>query len=67
MCIRDRKKAICQILVDEGYIKGMKVTDDGKQGVITLTLKYQDLADCLLQVGSRNVHGRVFGLSLIHI
>ena len=23
------KKAICQILVDEGYIKGMKVTDDG--------------------------------------
>ena len=36
------KKAICQILVDEGYIKGMKVTEDGKQGVITLTLKYQD-------------------------
>ena len=36
------KKAICQILVDEGYIKGMKVTDDGKQGVITLTLKYQE-------------------------
>ena len=32
------KKAICQILVDEGYIKGMKVTDDGKQGVI----KYQE-------------------------
>ena len=36
------KKAICQILVDEAYIKGMKVTDDGKQGVITLTLKYQE-------------------------
>ena len=34
------KKAICQILVDEGYIKGMKVTDDGKQGVIRVTLKY---------------------------
>ena len=32
------KKAICQILVDEGYIKGMKVTDDGKQGVITCLL-----------------------------
>ena len=30
------------VLVDEGYIKGMKVTDDGKQGVITLTLKYQE-------------------------
>ena len=25
------KKAICQILVDEGYIKGMKVTEDTKQ------------------------------------
>ena len=36
------KKAICQILVDEGYIKGMKATDDGKQGVIPLTLKYQE-------------------------
>ena len=29
------KKAICQILVDEGYIKGMKVTEDNKQGTIT--------------------------------
>ena len=34
------KKAIAQILLDEGYIKGFKVTDDGKQGVITITLKY---------------------------
>ncbi len=34
------KKAICQILVDEGYIKSFTVTDDGKQGVITVTLKY---------------------------
>ena len=28
------KKAIAQILVDEGYIKGFKVEDDGKQGII---------------------------------
>ena len=34
------KKAICQILVDEGYIKGMQVTEDNKQGMIKLTLKY---------------------------
>ncbi len=34
------KKAIAQILLDEGYIKNFKVTDDGKQGVITITLKY---------------------------
>ena len=34
------KKAIAQILLDEGYIKDFKVTDDGKQGVMTITLKY---------------------------
>ena len=34
------KKAIAQILVDEGYIKGFKVEDDGKQGVIEIALKY---------------------------
>ena len=34
------KKAIAQILVDEGYIKGFKVEDDGKQGIIEIDLKY---------------------------
>ena len=34
------KKAIAQILVDEGYIKGFKVEDDGKQGMIEIMLKY---------------------------
>ncbi len=34
------KKAICQILLDEGYIKDFSVAEDGKQGVITVTLKY---------------------------
>ena len=34
------KKAICQILMDEGYIKNFSVEEDGKQGVITVTLKY---------------------------
>ncbi len=34
------KKAICQILLDEGYIKDFKVVDDGKQGVITVKLRY---------------------------
>ena len=36
------KKAICQILLDEGYIKNFTVTEDGKQGMIKITLKYQD-------------------------
>ena len=34
------KKTIAQILVDEGYVKSFQVIDDGKQGVIRLTLKY---------------------------
>ena len=34
------KKAICQILVDEGYIKSFSVTEDGKQGIIKVVLKY---------------------------
>lgn len=34
------KKAIAQILLDEGFINGFKVTDDGKQGIMTVSLKY---------------------------
>ena len=34
------KKSIAQILVDEGYISGYTVIEDGKQGVIRVTLKY---------------------------
>ena len=34
------KKAIAQILVDEGYVKGFQVIEDGKQGIIRITLKY---------------------------
>ena len=34
------KKAIAQILLDEGYIKSFKVLEDGKQGVIEIALKY---------------------------
>ena len=34
------KKAIVEILNDEGYIKDFQVIEDGKQGVIRITLKY---------------------------
>ena len=34
------KKAIAQILLDEGYIKNFTVVEDGKQGTIKVTLKY---------------------------
>ncbi len=34
------KKAIVQILVEEGYLKNFTVVDDGKQGIIKVNLKY---------------------------
>ena len=34
------KKDIAKILLDEGYIKAYSVEEDGKQGVIHITLKY---------------------------
>lgn len=36
------KKAITQILTDEGYVKSYQVIEDGKQGIIRITLKYDD-------------------------
>ncbi|MBQ1334603.1 MAG: 30S ribosomal protein S8 [Clostridia bacterium] len=34
------KKAIAQILLDEGYIKNFQIINDDQQGVIRITLKY---------------------------
>ena len=38
------KKAIADILLEEGYIKAVSVIEDGKQGVIRITLKYEGKA-----------------------
>ena len=34
------KKAIAEILLEEGYIKGYQLVSDGAQGVIRVTMKY---------------------------
>ena len=34
------KRAIADILLEEGYIKAFQVIEDGKQGIIRITLKY---------------------------
>ncbi len=34
------KRAIADILVDEGYIDKVSYREDGKQGLLTVTLKY---------------------------
>ncbi len=36
------KKAIANILLEEGYVKGVQVVEDDKQGTIRITLKYTE-------------------------
>ena len=36
------KKAITQILADEGYVKSFQIIEDGKQGIIRINLKYDE-------------------------
>ncbi len=49
------KKAIAQILVDEGYVKSFQVIEDGKQGVIRVTLKYEGASRTQVLKGVRRV------------
>ncbi len=49
------KKAIAQILVDEGYVKGFQIIEDGKQGVIRVTLKYEGASRTQVLKGVRRV------------
>ena len=49
------KKAIAQILVDEGYIKNYQIIEDGKQGIIRVTLKYSGASRTPVIQGLRRV------------
>ncbi len=49
------KKAIAQILVDEGYVKNYQVIEDDKQGIIRITLKYQGPSKSPVLMGLRRV------------
>ena len=42
------KKAIAQILLDEGYIKAFTVEDNGNQGIIHITLKYHGKKEAVI-------------------
>ena len=56
------KKAICQILVDEGYIKGMQIKNDTVQGTIVVTLKYQANGESVI-AGLRRVGTAIISTS----
>ena len=49
------KKAIAQILVDEGYVKNFQIIEDGKQGIIRVALKYQGASKTPVLMGLRRV------------
>ena len=49
------KKAVAQILVDEGYVKSFQVVEDGKQGIIRVALKYQGASKTPVIRGLRRV------------
>ena len=49
------KKAIAQILLDEGYIKNFQIINDGAQGVIRVSLKYNNPGKEKVITGLRRV------------
>ena len=49
------KKAIADILLEEGYVKGVQVIEDGRQGIIRVTLKYGQ--------GKKNMNG--LGIAIV--
>lgn len=44
------KRSIADILLAEGYIKNVEYTEDNKQGVLTVTLKYHDNSPVILGI-----------------
>jgi len=49
------KKAIAQILLDEGYVKNFQIINDGAQGVIRISLKYNNPGKEKVITGLRRV------------
>ena len=48
------KVEIAKILKEEGYIKNFKVIDDNKQGILNITLKYNEKSESVIS-GLRRV------------
>jgi len=47
-------RGIADVLLSEGYISGYDVIDDGKQGLIRVTLKYGPRGETILHVIKRD-------------
>ena len=44
------KRSIADILLAEGYIKNVEYTEDNKQGLLTVTLKYHENSPVILGI-----------------
>ena len=48
-CLNSKlNRGIAQVLVDEGYIDGFEIVDDGRQGRIDVQLRYGDRGECVI-------------------
>ncbi|MBM4114504.1 MAG: ribosomal protein [Planctomycetota bacterium] len=48
-CLNNKlNRGILQVLVDEGYLGGFEVVDDGRQGVLRVALKYGERGESLI-------------------
>ena len=59
------KKAIAEILLEEGYIRSFQLIDDGTQGIIRITLKYLPGKEKAIQGLKRVSNLRGLGIAII--
>jgi len=53
-CLNNKlNRGVCQVLVDEGYVKTFEVIDDGNQGVLRVELKYGPRGEQILHTIDR--------------
>lgn len=58
------KESIARILKDEGFIRNYNVEQDGKQGVLTITLKYTENGESVIHsLVRKSTPGRRFYVS----
>ena len=53
-CLNNKlNQGVCQVLVDEGFLKAFEVIDDGRQGVLRVELKYGPRGEQILHTIDR--------------
>ena len=61
------KKSITQILVDEGYVKDFQVIEDGKQGIIRITLKYDENRNPVIKTVNQLNWGHALAIGIFQL